>query len=331
MDAQFVSRSSKSLDPLSQILSVLVPHGYMTGGVDAGGQWAIHFQQDQIFRCFAILSGHCWLSLEGRADSISVAAGDVVILPHGRPFRLGNNFEIVPVDIMSVIRTPLNGRIETWQGGGSCLALSALFTFSGDPVRWLLSALPPFVHIHEEPDKAAVRWYLERMMTMLREPQPGGFLLGEHLAQMLLIEVLRLHAADQVASSGGWLSALSDRQIGKAIAAMHQQPAHRWTLRHLGELAGMSRSAFALRFKEKVGISAIEYLIRWRMTLAGDRLLHSVEPVGAIAAWLGYQSESAFAFAFKREMGCSPRQYCRQHAPVSRYVSIPNSGSLIEA
>ena len=154
-----------------------------------------------------------------------------------------------------------------------------------------------------------MRWYLERMIKVIREPQPGGVLLGEHLAQMMLIEVLGLYMGDPKTGGVGWLSALADKQIGGAIAAMHEKPGYRWTLQELAERVGMSRSAFALRFKEKVGSSAMEYLTRWRMRRAGDKLVNSSDPVASIAFSLGYESESAFGFAFKREMGCSPRQY----------------------
>jgi AraC-like DNA-binding protein len=109
----------------------------------------------------------------------------------------------------------------------------------------------------------------------------------------------------------GWLFALADTQMGAAITAMHESPGHRWTLQELGERVGMSRSIFALKFKATVGTSPMEYLTRWRMLLAGDRLTNSSDALSAIAVSLGYESESAFSTAFKRVMGCSPRQYGR--------------------
>jgi AraC-like DNA-binding protein len=92
---------------------------------------------------------------------------------------------------------------------------------------------------------------------------------------------------------------------------MHADPARRWTLNALASHAGMSRSSFALKFKQTVGQAPMEYLTRWRMLLAGDRLAHSDEPIAAIALSLGYESESAFSTAFKRVMGRAPRQYGR--------------------
>ncbi len=291
----------------------------MSGGIDAGGDWAIQFEDDGYFRCFAIVSGQCWLAMEGVADSVRLAAGDFVVLPHGRSFRVASDLDVPAVDIMAVITAPLNGNIFCWKGGGACLALSALFTFAGDDASLLLGVLPPLVHIRKQAERAAMRWYLERMMKVIREPQPGGLLLAEHLAQMMLIEVLGLYIADTGTSGTGWLFALADKQLGAAMGAMHADPGHRWTVQQLAERAGMSRSAFALRFKQKVSTSAIDYLTHWRMLRAAEMLANSREPVSAIALAVGYESESAFGFAFKREMGCSPRQYCR--ARTAAYLS----------
>jgi AraC-like DNA-binding protein len=109
----------------------------------------------------------------------------------------------------------------------------------------------------------------------------------------------------------GWLFALADEQIGPAINAMHGEPAHPRTLQEPAERIGMSRSGFAARFKETVGATPIDYLTRWRMLLAGDRLRNSGDSISVISQSLGYASESAFSTAFKRVMGCSPRQYSR--------------------
>ena len=148
-------------------------------------------------------------------------------------------------------------------------------------------------------------------MQELREPQAGGILVAQHLAHMLLVQALRLHMAEGLRGGVGWLFALADKQMSAAINSMHEDPAHRWTLRELAKRAGMSRSTFALKFKQTVGASPMEYLTRWRMLLAGDRLTNSGDPISVIALSLGYESESAFSTAFKRVMGCSPRQYSR--------------------
>jgi AraC-like DNA-binding protein len=128
---------------------------------------------------------------------------------------------------------------------------------------------------------------------------------------MMLVQALRAHLAEGLSGSVGWLFALADQQMSSAIQSMHDDPAHPWILQELAERVGMSRSGFAQKFKETVGATPIDYLTRWRMLLAGDRLTNSSDPISVISQSLGYESESAFSTAFKRVMGCSPRQYSR--------------------
>jgi len=296
---------------LSDVLSLLKPRGYMTGGIDAGGAWSFQFEPSTGFRCLAVLSGCCWLRLETEDVTVRLEAGDFVVVTHGGGFRLASGLDLPSMEIMSVIKEPLNGRILTWQGGGGCLGLSAVFNFASEQANILCEVLPPVIHIRNPEDRAVLQWYVERMMKVVREPRPGSVLMGEYLAQMMLVEILQLHVANHASDRVGWLFALADPQVRAAMEAMHEAPARRWTVQELAAKAGMSRSAFAQRFKERVGLPAMIYLTRWRMLLAADQLINSQDSVAEIAFSLGYESESAFGYAFKREMGCSPRQYGR--------------------
>jgi AraC-like DNA-binding protein len=215
------------------------------------------------------------------------------------------------VDASTIFPAVRDGGVATYNGGGDFFLIGSRFALSSNHAGILLGMLPPIVHIRKESDQAALRWSVERMMQELRERQPGGFLVAQHLAHMMLVQALRLHLAEGASGGVGWFFALADKQMGAAINAMHGDPAHGWTLQALAECAGISRSSFALKFKETVGASPMEYLTRWRMLLAGDRLVNSSDPISVIALSLGYESESAFSTAFKRVMGCSPRQYGR--------------------
>ena len=299
------------MDPLSDVLSLLKPRSYTFGGFEAGGQWSIGFGQHEGVKCYAVASGECWLAVEGAAAPVRVMTGDCFLLPRGRPFRITSDLTSPPVDARTLFPAPLNGGIAQINGGGDFSAVGGHFALAGDHAGVLLGVLPPIVHIREEPDKAALRWSMERMRQELRERQPGGFLVAQHLAQMMLVQALRLHLAEAANGAVGWLFALADKQMAAAITAMHEAPAHRWTVQSLAERAGMSRTSFAVKFKESVGASPMDYLTRWRMLRAGDRLANSGDPVSAVALSLGYESESAFSTAFKRVMGCSPRRYGR--------------------
>jgi AraC-like DNA-binding protein len=306
------------VDPLSDVLSLLKPRSHVTAGFDAGGDWAIAFAHNPGIKCYAVVSGQCWLSVAGVPDAVHIKAGDCFLLPAGRPFRLASDMALTPVDASTVFPPAREGGVVTHNGGGDFFLVGSRFTLTGDHAGILLGMLPPIVHIQKESEQAALRWSVERMMQELREPQPGNLLVAQHLAHMMLVQALRLHMAAGLNGGVGWLFALADKQMGAAINAMHEDPSRRWTLEKLAEHAGMSRSSFALKFKETVGASPMDYLTRWRMLLASDRLANFGDPVSAIALSLGYESESAFSTAFKRVMGCSPRQYSRGQNSASR-------------
>jgi AraC-like DNA-binding protein len=298
------------MDPLSDVLSLLKPRTYVSGGFDVGGEWAIQFPQKEGIKCYAVVSGECWLSVEGVPDAVHLQTGDCFLLPTGRPLRLASDLALAPIDASALYATGRNGGIVCFNGGGSCFIVGGHFTLTGGQARILLGALPPIVHLQTESDKAALRWSLERMRQELREQRPGGVLVTQQLAYMMLVQALRLHL-EGGGGGVGWMFALADKQLSAAMSAMHEDLAHRWTLQTLAERAGMSRTIFTLRFKEKVGSSPMEYLTRWRMLVAGDKLRHTNSSVAETALSLGYESESAFSKAFKRVMDCSPRQYAR--------------------
>ena len=260
------------MDPLSDVLSLLKPRSYSSGGFDVGGPWSIQYPQHPGIKCYAVVSGECWLAVEGVAEPVRLTTGDCFLLPRGRPFRLASDLDLTPVDAMTVYHKSSDGQITTYNGGGDVCIVGGHFTLAGDHAGMLLGALPSIVHIRKESDKAALRWSVERMMQELRERRPGSLLVAQHLAQMMLVQALRLHLAEGARGGVGWLFALADRRMGAAIGAMHGDPAHRWTLQALAERAGMSRSSFAQKFKETVGASPMDYLARWRMLLAADKL-----------------------------------------------------------
>ena len=305
------------MDPLSGVLSLLKPHNTMCGGFDVGGDWSIQFPQHEGIKCYAVVSGQCWLSVEGVPEAVPLKAGDCFLLPLGRPFRLASDLALPPVDFKSMHARPLNGGIAILEWGRRRLRCRRLLRPCRESCRHPAGDAPAHRAYPERIGQAALRWSIERMMQELREPQPGSFLVLQHLAHMMLVQALRAHLAEGLRGGVGWLFALADEQIGPAINAMHGDPAHPWTLQELAERVGMSRSGFAQKFKETVGATPIDYLTRWRMLLAGDRLANSNDPISVISLSLGYESESAFSTAFKRVMGCSPRQYSRGRNLVS--------------
>jgi AraC-like DNA-binding protein len=271
----------------------------------------VQFPKHQGIKCYAVLSGQCWLSVEGVPDPVLLTGGDCFLLPRGLPFCLATDLSLTPVDYRVFLSARKNGDPAPSNGNGGRYVVGGHFILTGGHADILLRSLSPIVHIRKESDKAAMRWSLERMREELQDPQPGGSLIAQQLAYVMLVQALRLHLADGTKGGVGWLFALADKQMSAAITCMHDEPGRPWTLQKLAEHVGMSRSIFAQRFKETVGATPMEYLTRWRMLLAGDRLKNSDESISVIALSSGYESESAFGKAFRRVMGSSPRQYSR--------------------
>jgi AraC-like DNA-binding protein len=224
---------------------------------------------------------------------------------------MSSDMSLSPVDAGVFLSTAQGGRINVYNGGGQFFSICGQFGLLGDFADILLRELPPIVR-YEESNKAILRWCVEQMVHELREHKPGNTLAIEHLAHMMLIQALRLHIAEGSKSRAGWLFALMDERISAAIKCMHDNPARRWTVLSLAESAAMSRTAFSLRFKEVVGKSPVEYLTRWRMLLAADKMLTSRDSISRISSSVGYESESAFTTAFKRVLGYPPREYRRR-------------------
>ena len=134
------------------------------------------------------------------------------------------------------------------------------------------------------------------------------------LAELLFIEVLRLYIAEGPAGRTGWLAGLGDRVVGGALNALHAKPAHAWSLEELARAAGTSRSVLAERFQQLVGSSPMQYLTQWRMLLAANMLARSNAPLARIAEDVGYQTDTAFSRAFRREYGAPPAAWRRTQA-----------------
>lgn len=301
------------MDPLSQVLSLLKPRSYAAGGYRVGGDIAIQWPKHPGIKCYALLSGRCYLSVEGVPEPVLLHAGDCFLLPRGLPFRLATDLSLQPIDFHVLLAAKQAGTPLCYDPDGENYIVGGHFAFTGGHAEILLQSLPPIVHIRRESDREALRWSLDRMREEVHNPQPGSSLIAQQIAYMMLVQALRLHLAEASRGSVGWLFALADKQMSAALACMHDDPGHPWTLQSLAERIGMSRSIFAQRFKATVGTTPMEYLTRWRMLLAGERLQTSGDSIAAIASSLTYESESAFGKAFKRVMGCSPRQYSRRN------------------
>lgn len=298
------------IDPLSELISLLKPHTSVAGGFNLGGQWSLQFETHEGIKYFAVVSGCCWLAVEGRPEPVLLEEGDCVLLPNGQRFRLARDLGFEATPIGQLLESDWSGGIATLGGGAHTLILGGHFAFSGDYTKMLMGVMPAIMRLRDEDEKAGLRWSLDRMRQELTGTQPGHGLVVQNLAHLLLVQALRLYLSD-AGERTGWLFALGDPKLAPVVQAVHAEPGAPWTLPKLAKIAGMSRSKFALRFKSVTGSSPVDYVLRWRMLLACEYLTEGRLSLSAIAATLGYQSDSAFSTAFKRVIGCAPGKYRR--------------------
>ena len=298
------------MDPLSEVLSLFKLTNYVSGGFEVAAGTGLQFPHFKGIKCFLTISGPCWLTVDGVEEPVLLQQGDCYLLPGGLPFCLATDLSGPKFDFNAESERSANEPL-LFQAGGGAFFLGGQFVLTGEHSEFLLSSMPPLVHIRRASSKELLRWSLECLRDELCDPQPGAYVVAQQLAYLMLVQALRQHVQQRAGQEVGWLFALSDPQLRAAITCMHRKPGHPWTLQELATSAGMSRTVFAQRFSSNVGVTAMEYLSRWRMLLAGDRLRNTDETVSNISSSFGYKTDSAFGRAFRKFWGCSPREHRR--------------------
>ena len=293
------------------MIRLLRPHRFAVGATDVGAPAAIAFAEHEGLFLYCVASGECLLQVGGQGQATKLRAGDCVVLPSGRSFVLASDLGVPHTDAAAVFAHRSNGSIGTWNGGGDCMMLAAHVEFDSSFARFLFERLTTVVRIGDASARFALRSCIEQMMEELQAARPGHELVVEHLVHIALIKVLRFHLAESACHEPGWLGALADARLAPVISAMQMRPDHAWTVASLAELAAMSRTAFATRFKTASGMSPLDFLTLLRMRMAAHLLEQPRARVTDVAYALGYQSQSGFSTAFRRVMGQSPRRFAR--------------------
>jgi AraC-like DNA-binding protein len=275
-----------------------------------------------------VTEGECWCELDDGSPPVRLAAGDAVIFPQGHAHRMGSAPGLPPASGGARLQEVLSRRprLLAYGGGGATTKLvCGYLACDARLARLLLAGLPPVVKVSVRGSNAGV-WLeasLRYALAEARSPRPGGAGVLAKLAEVLFIEVLRLHMNEQAEGRTGWLAGVHDRIVGAALRAMHNQPAQPWTLEELARVAGTSRSVLAERFQHLVGSAPMQYLAQWRMLLASNLLARSNAPLARVAEQVGYQTDTAFSRAFRREFGLPPAAWRRRQGAA---VALPKAG-----
>ena len=213
------------------------------------------------------------------------------------------------------------------EGGARTTLICGAVRFDHPAARNLVSSLPATIHVEasSSPQAEWLQSTLRLMAAEARELRPGGEEVITRLADILVIQAIRSWIETDPAARSGWLGALQDRQIGRAISLIHREPAREWTVASLAREIAMSRSALAARFTELVGEPVMQYVTRWRMHLALSALREEGVTVAELANRLGYRSEAAFSRAFKRVVGVPPGAVRRSAVPAQLKNPRPDS------
>jgi AraC-like DNA-binding protein len=268
-----------------------------------------------------ITEGECFVEM-GKEPPVRLIAGDAVIFPEGNAHRMASEPGIPPAsgarlhDVLS--RRP---RQLAYGGGGPTTRLvCGYLACDARLARLLLAGLPPLVRVNVRGSNAGI-WLEASVRYALieaRSPRPGGAGVLAKLAEVLFIEVLRLYMNEQGEGRTGWLAGVNDRIVGAALNCLHKNPAHPWTLEELARAANTSRSVLAERFQDLVGNSPMQYLTQWRMLLAANLLRRSNAPLARVAEKVGYQTDTAFSRAFRREYGLPPVTWRRSQSTLAQ-------------
>ncbi|MCB9780504.1 MAG: AraC family transcriptional regulator [Alphaproteobacteria bacterium] len=309
-------------DALTPILQQLAVQGSVFSRAELRAPWGVRTRGTASAIFHVVVRGAGFARPEAApgeplAAPLAFRAGDLLLFPHGHGHVLSDQPETPAAPIRTLARAPAADGlacIATDGLGAGTSLLCGTLAFDAWAADMLIPHLPPLLHVPA--DHGPMAAWLDATLRMLGAEVDGGLPGGPavigRLAELIFIQAVRAWAARDAVP--GWLSAMRDPAIGRALAAMHTAPADGWTVDRLARSAGMSRSAFAARFSEQVGVAPAAHLTRWRMLLARRALATSTDGLAQVAAGVGYASEAAFIRAFKRELGTTPAAWRRARA-----------------
>lgn len=315
------------MDVLSEILALVRINGSVIAEIKCDGDWGLHLGIGETLGSIPfhyIIQGNCWLRGE-QTPPVELSGGDLVVAPHWCFHALSSSPDYPLTKITDLIAAGgmpswTGGTLEkpllicTGDGGPTTRILSGVFTLEGRGLTMLIEQLPPLFHMRTR--QKGLKSQLDTALSFVRQERekfrPGYVAVAARLMDLLFIQILRA-AITLPSVKNGLLAGLSDSHLARALSALHANPGHNWTVAKLASEACLSRTVFAERFRRLVGYTPIQYVNRWRMTIAEDMLIQSNLPIDRIRNQLGFGSSFAFSRAFRAHCGLSPREYRRAH------------------
>ncbi len=314
------------MDPITDIFRTLHIEAVVHSRLEATAPWGLmreaHIEEKvtpsgkrisptELAHFGMVSRGNCWLSVEGIRDPIPLTGGDCFLLAPRTSFILRDQPKTQPRSFCEVAPKN-NSNVAHYGGGGAPTTIvSGFLSFESASLKPITQLLPNLILVKADQAQTLALHNTVRMLASEMEAQnPGSEVVANRLAEVLFIQTLRAHMASGAESYKlGWLHAIFDPQIGTALRAVHEDVNGPWTVESLAAAAGMSRSAFAARFKELLGQTPLEYVTEWRMQKALVLLKQEEKKLVEVALSVGYESDAAFSKAFKRVVGVTPGEY----------------------
>lgn len=312
------------MDPILDVLRTVKLSGVIFLRANLGGQYGIEMPpptfshptvkpltpEHRLIMFHIVREGGGYLEVDGSAPR-KLDTGDLVLVfdhvTHSMVDQPGRP-TVKSEELVSRFSGAAPPAVEVGEGPRSMRLVCGMLQFVERGMNPIIASLPPFLHIPQgkAPSTAWLRANIDHIVAEAESGRSGSDSVLSRLAELLFVETLRGYLRSLPPDERGWLAALRDPVVGTGVGLIHEAPRHPWTVAELAKRSGASRSAFANRFTELLGVSPIAYLTQWRIRLATDLLVDTDQPIPLIASDVGYESESAFNRAFKREVGATP-------------------------
>jgi AraC-like DNA-binding protein len=281
---------------------------------------------EHVMEYHALARGSCWAAIPDGPE-VHLSAGDVVMFPKGdahvvssAPRMRGDPADLRWFGEAAKERLPLRVAYRGVNAPspapsevpGDTTIVCGFLGFDLRPFNPLIATLPRLLHLRASDDGSWLAQFMHQAVAESNARRPGGEAMLARMSEMMFVDAIRRHMADLPAESTGWLAGLRDPLVGRALAMLHERPGQDWTIDEIGRRIGLSRSALHERFAHLVGVPPMQYLAQWRMQAAARMLLDTRATVATIALDVGYDSEAAFARAFKRLVGRPPATWRRE-------------------
>ena len=298
------------MDALTDILQDLRLSSSFYARSELRAPWGLAFSVKDGPSFHVIITGRCWLRLDG--ERMPLEAGDLVLLPHGEEHQLADPPENEATQLSALPSERIGDKAALLCYGGDgegALLICGGIRFAGPFANPFLDLLPRVLLLHRLEQRQEQTW-LDTTLTLLGAEalslRPGSTAVMTRLADILVLQTIRAWLESNMDNRSGWLGALVDPDIGRVLALIHRRAEEPWTVDSLAKQVHLSRSVFAERFSQLVGMPPMQYVTRWPMSLATSWIREEHMSASEVAHRLGYSSEAAFSRAFKRYLQVPP-------------------------